>query len=754
MAILRLARQWIAPISVALIGIAISCAAYWMADRLDERRVEGVLEFRTEWRARDLEAKIRLSGNAVENVAIAMAINPGLAPDQFARLAARARLGIDHVNALEWAPRVKRGDVAAFERSVRADGPADYRVFDVTEDLRPTALTEREEYFPVRFDTRPNGRSLGLALGRFDGRRIPMEKARDQGVPISTLPVRPIGAPSQQFVYLLFWPVYETIEVPYTVGERRNRFRGYAVGNYDLAALLNTALRDTPPILGSIRFSIAAAHPSAPAANAVAVYTPESGRVATGALPADAPIAGGTRVTRHFDVFDQHWDVTFDYGPAAIAELRSNGAWGWLLAGLLLTASLVFYLVHERGRRETIEALVRQRTLELERTNAQLQQAQKMEAIGNLTGGMAHDFNNLLMIVIGNLELLRDDIKDNPKIAVLAEAALQAGARGAELTRRLLAFARRQPLEPRVTDVNALVSGMTRLLQRMVEENIKIILVTGPGVWAVMIDPAQLESAITNLITNARDAMPAGGQITVETRNTHLDEDYAALNPEVVPGDFVLIEISDGGVGMSPETLVRAFEPFFTTKEPGSGTGLGLSMVFGFVKQSQGHIKIYSEESRGTTVRLYLPRFSQSAAASSPADHPHEATVTNGSETILLVEDNADVRRVVSGQLAELGYKVMEAENGPAAMKIICDPVVPIDLLFTDLVMPAGMNGHELARAALAVRPALSVLFTSGYPGHSLREDDRLKDGEQFISKPFRKQDLARKLRECLAAKS
>jgi CheY-like chemotaxis protein len=369
-----------------------------------------------------------------------------------------------------------------------------------------------------------------------------------------------------------------------------------------------------------------------------------------------------------------------------------------------------------------------------------------MEAIGNMTGGMAHDFNNLLAVVIGNLELLQDRIKGDPRGVALAEAALQAGTRGAELTRQLLAFARRQPLEPSVTDINELVVGMMRLLERILEENIEITLVTAPDVWPVMIDPAQLSSAIANLATNARDAMPKGGRLTIETRNTHLDADYAALNPEVVPGDFVLIEVSDTGTGIPAETLTRVFEPFFTTKETGRGTGLGLSMVFGFVKQSQGHIKIYSEVAQGTTVRLYLPRAPEmhvSAVAPAISAPPQQ-----GHETILVVEDNADVRATVIRQLADLGYAVVEAEKAQAALALLNDPETKIDLLFTDLVMPGGMNGHELARAALVERPGLKVLFTSGYPGSTLRSDDRLKEGEHFLSKPYRRQDLARKLHE------
>ena len=741
-------RGWIAPVCIGLVGLALSCIAFWMASRADERRVMTILEFRSEWRARDLEAKIRLSANAVENIAIAMAANESLGPDEFRRLAARASRGLDHVNSLQWAPRVGRGEIATFEQEARFIGLKDYSVFDVTQDFQRTALSDRPEYFPVLFDERFHGgrHVLGLALGKYEGRRVPMEQARDAGGPIATLPVRPIAPAPPGLVYLVFWPVYDTIDVPGTIEERRTRLRGYAVGNYNLVALLNAAMHDTPDVIETIRFSVGAAHQENAAAKAAAFYSPATRtvQVVTDAAAVEEPPAA--RIARDFEVLGQHWDLTFDYSPAAVADLRSQSAWGWLLAGLLLTASLVFYLVRERGRTRTIEALVASRTAELQRTSEQLHQAQKMEAIGNLTGGMAHDFNNLLSVVIGSLDLLQDRVRNDPDAMALSEAALQASMRGAELTRQLLAFARRQPLAPSVVDVNELVAGMTRLLERILEENIEVVLNTGQEIWPVLIDPAQLSAAIANLATNARDAMPKGGRLTIETKNTHLDADYAALNTEVKPGDYVLLEVSDTGTGMSAETLTQVFEPFFTTKAVGRGTGLGLSMVFGFVKQSKGHIKIYSELGHGTIVRLYLPRAEQGPAVAAPAADITPSPAAH--ESILVVEDDAEVRRIVTKQIAELGYSVIEAQAPKEALARLKDPQTRIDLLFTDLVMPGGMNGHELARAAIAERPSLTVLFTSGYSDSALRSDEKLKEDEHFLSKPYRKQDLARKLQE------
>ena len=743
-------KGWIAPLGIGVAGILLSGLAFWMAGNADDERVRTILELRSEWRARDLQAKIRLAGNAVENIAIAMTVTDTIDPAGFAQLAARATRGLHHVNALQWAPRTQRHEVAALEQRARSLGLTDYQLFDVTPEFQRMALTDRPEYFPVLFDERPQGgrRVLGLALGKYEGRRIPMELARDDGAPVATLPVRPVGSPAPtELVYLLFWPVYDTVDVPADVEQRRAHLRGYAIGNFNLAVMITAALQDTPEPIETLHFTITGAHQENAAKTAAAIYSPATRRVEIGAgtTPPEQP---AVRLTRDFNVFSQHWDLTFDFSDDVVASLRSSSPWVWLLAGLMTTAVLVLYLVREAGRTRAIEALVESRTAELQRTSEQLHQAQKMEAIGNLTGGMAHDFNNLLSVVIGNLDLLQERVRNDREAMALSESALQASIRGAELTRQLLAFARRQPLAPSVVDLNELVIGMTRLLERILEEHIEVVLNPGEGIWPVLIDAAQLSAAIANLATNARDAMPGGGRLTIETKNAHLDADYVALNPEVAPGDYVLLEVSDTGTGMSPETLSQVFEPFFTTKEVGRGTGLGLSMVFGFVKQSRGHIKIYSELGHGTIVRLYLPRAAQGPVLTAPVAEAKPAQPANA--TILVVEDDDDVRRVVTKQITELGYGVIEARNPKEALAMLRDPQTKIDLLFTDLVMPGGMNGRELAGAATAERPGLKVLYTSGYSDSSLRGDEKLKADERFLSKPYRKQDLARTIEETL----
>jgi len=404
-------------------------------------------------------------------------------------------------------------------------------------------------------------------------------------------------------------------------------------------------------------------------------------------------------------------------------------------AGSMVLSTLVD--ITERRRQE--EAL--------RKSEEQLRQAQKMEAIGNLTGGMAHDFNNLLSVIIGNLDLAHPMAARAGSAGDLVREALDAALRGADLTRRLLAFARRQPLRPQRVAVNELVAGMVKLLGRTLGENIPISADFSDGLWPVVVDPVQLEAALANLATNARDAMPSGGRLRIATANRRLDADYAALHSEVTPGDYVMIAVSDTGTGMTPDVLAHIFEPFFTTKALGKGTGLGLSMVFGFIKQSGGHIGVYSEPGAGTTFRLYLPRtLAESVEGPRPdGAAPHRAA----GETVLVVEDNEALRRLVARQVAELGYRVIAAPNAAEALALLDSGGV--DLLFTDVIMPGDMDGFGLARHVLARWPHVRVVLTSGFP--ETRIDGKLGASSAMVgllSKPYRKQELARVLRDAL----
>ncbi|HEX4111285.1 MAG TPA: ATP-binding protein [Stellaceae bacterium] len=378
-----------------------------------------------------------------------------------------------------------------------------------------------------------------------------------------------------------------------------------------------------------------------------------------------------------------------------------------------------------------------------------LRQAQRMEAIGQLTGGMAHDFNNILGVVIGSLDMLRIGGRLSQEDDELVAGAIDAAVLGADLIKRLLAFARRQQLHPQRAEINALVVGIVTILERTLGEEIPIKLDLGGGIWPARVDSAQLEAGLVNLATNARDAMPKGGVLTIRTGNRELDADYASMHNDVNPGDYAMIEVSDTGTGIPPELMGRIFEPFFTTKDPGKGTGLGLSMVFGFVKQSGGHINVYSEASVGTTFRIYLPRDRGNLPND---DRPRAvAPAVGGTETILVVEDNVAMRKVVLRQLTELGYRVLEAGAAAAALEVLAAERVA--LLFSDVVMAGDVNGIELARLAMGRWPELKVLLTSGFPEARVAGES-MPVGLRLLSKPYRRAELARTLREILDLKS
>ncbi len=403
---------------------------------------------------------------------------------------------------------------------------------------------------------------------------------------------------------------------------------------------------------------------------------------------------------------------------------------------------------HEELMRKNIELGSEIQTRE--KAESQIRQMQKMEAVGQLTGGIAHDFNNMLAVIISAMNLAQRKLaRGEHDIAKFLEAAVDAATRAANLTARLLAFSRQQPLAPQVVDTNRLVTGMSDLLRRALGETIRIETVLAGGLWKTHADPSQIENAILNLAVNARDAMGDDGKLTIETANSHLDDSYAATHAEVKAGQYVMIAVSDTGAGMPADVMERAFEPFFTTKPVNKGTGLGLSQVFGFVKQSGGHVKIYSEPGQGTTIKIYLPRFFGAEEAVQPTgrgDNP--AAVT---ETVLVVEDDARVRASTTDALRELGYTVIHAGSGEEALQKLADnPAVA--LLFTDIVMPV-MNGRKLAEEALARMPQLKVIFTTGFTRNAVVHNGVLDHDVHFLAKPFTIEQLAAKLRDVLDAK-
>ncbi|MBM3561744.1 MAG: response regulator [Alphaproteobacteria bacterium] len=395
-------------------------------------------------------------------------------------------------------------------------------------------------------------------------------------------------------------------------------------------------------------------------------------------------------------------------------------------------------LIAETTRREALES--------------QLRQAQKLEALGHLTGGIAHDFNNMLGVIVASLHLLQRKLAGSDgEFVQLIDSAMDGADRAAAMVRRLLAFSRRQPLSPRPLDPNKFVSSISDMVRRALGGGIELETVLAGGLWSTKIDQHELESAIVNLAVNARDAMPNGGKLTIETANCYLDDAYAAENMEVKPGQYVMIAVTDTGQGMSPEVISQAFDPFFTTKPTGKGTGLGLSQVHGFVKQSGGHVKIYSEPGLGTCIKLYLPRFDHaeaSAPVSAPRSKPLQLPLGRPEEIVLIVEDDDTARRVTAQGIRELGYTVLEAENGRAAIDIIRQRP-DINLMLTDVVMP-DMDGARLAREAVFRRHSLRVLFITGYTRNAILHNGVLDPGVKLLSKPFTLEQLAVKMREIL----
>ncbi|THD52528.1 CHASE3 domain-containing protein [Phenylobacterium sp.] len=446
-------------------------------------------------------------------------------------------------------------------------------------------------------------------------------------------------------------------------------------------------------------------------------------------------------------------------------QSRTNFIWLriLLILGFAIVVTLAITALRGAGKRLALVAARRdelatanlnltEQARSREQAETQVRQLQKMEAVGQLTGGIAHDFNNMLSIVIGSLDLALRRMKKDPGTTVgYIETALEGAHRAAALTARLLAFSRQQPLTPVASDPNKLITGMSDLLRRTIGENLRVETVFSGGMWRICADVSQLENAVLNLCVNARDAMPGGGKLTVETSNAHLDDAYAEQHVEVKAGQYVLISVSDTGTGMTREVVRRAFDPFYTTKPVGKGTGLGLSQVFGFVKQSGGHIEIYSEPGVGTSVKIYLPRWigGDAEAAAERDDRGAGLPVASNGEVILVVEDDADVRLVSVDALRHLGFTVVQAGSGEEALQVLA--LQPrVDLLFTDIVMP-GMTGRVLADLAIAHRPRLKVLYTTGYTRNAVVHNGILDSGVAFLPKPFTIDQLAHKIARVFA---
>jgi PAS domain S-box-containing protein len=467
-------------------------------------------------------------------------------------------------------------------------------------------------------------------------------------------------------------------------------------------------------------------------------------------------------IGQHFSSFYTEEDRAAGVPGRALAIAEKEGrfeAEGWRVRkdGTRFWASVVIDAIRDdsgeligfaKVTRDITERMEAQRILR--QTQEQLAASQRMEAVGQLSGGIAHDFNNLLMIILGNLESAQRAAQALGSAATNIQRWMANAIRGAQragaLTHRLLAFSRRQPLDPKVLHLNGYLPGVADFLQRSLGETVEIEVAGAPGLWPIEVDVAQLESSLVNLAINARDAMPGGGKLTVEVLNQVLDHEYCRSNPEVLPGQYVLISVSDTGLGMAPDILAHAFEPFFTTKEIGQGTGLGLSQVYGFIKQSGGHVKIYSEPSQGTTIKIYLPRCGDQADR---VEDDFGTPIGEENETILVVEDDKDLRSYLIEALRDLNYGVIGAQDAIAALGILEQLAIRVDLLLTDVVLP-GMNGRELSRRARELRPKLKVLFMSGYSRNAVVHQGRVDLDVQLIQKPISLHDLSSRLRDTL----
>ncbi len=511
---------------------------------------------------------------------------------------------------------------------------------------------------------------------------------------------------------------------------------------------------------------------------AAAIYEDTGALFASYLLPGELPVPArplaigprldGDRLSVFVPVRHENRQIGTVFLRATVEPLASRlPRYALILMLTVMAAAMVTILGAAQSTLAHVNQDLRERALELgeanrqlqdqiqerEKAEAQLRQIQKMETIGHLTGGVAHDFNNLLTIIIGNLDRLerRIDAKATPEdLKKVARYARIGADRAATLTQSLLAFSRRQPLAPKPVDANRLVSNMSDLLRRTLGEHITVQMVGAAGLWRTQADPNQLENAILNLALNARDAMPEGGRLTIETANAYFDPRHAA-EADVATGQYVLISVTDTGAGMSKEIAAQAFEPFFTTKDTGHGTGLGLSQVYGFVKQSGGHVQIYSEVGQGTTVKIYLPRLTAEPEGEMPAPDAEGPGAVGNQETILLVEDDEGVRANSSEMLREMGYRVIEAATGAAALRLL-DEDRSVALLFTDIGLPGGMNGRQLADEARRRYPTLPVLFTTGYARNAIVHDGRLDPGVHLVTKPFSYPELATALKGVLDA--
>jgi PAS domain S-box-containing protein len=862
----RVSRQ-ASIVAVVVCGIAASFLAAWLCYTEETRRITMQLEFRADWREKDMESKLHAlalpTTALVSWLASEHSLEPAAQQKKFSEIALirSAYISLHPRNFIYW-PVIRAKDRAAYEERMGAAlGDPKFKIVDKRPDDTLATAGEKPFYLPLTLRKIFSGtpRPLGYDITSDDARFPFFDRAGKEGLVMGARPLP--GWKEKQLIIQFIAPIYTTGIIPASEDARMANLQGFVTVSYDLQKTLDFLVADTPRIIEDIYFV------SDDGRSSFARFDPKTASftVVSGMIPDQLP---GLAFTRDFNFYNVSWKTLFHFPPAEVRALRSYAPALFLVIGLIITAVLAVVVKYLTYRREQMKlelmaghtqlratenelsaATIRLTTLvecspaaiicldnngkvtlwnpaatrifgykthellgkpcplpfpiaasnngkpqggdgsftakngqvidvsyaaapfygeneaidgtifiasdvtDKRSLETQLYHSQKMEAMGQLTGGVAHDFNNLLGVAIGNLDLMEG--MTTPEGEPLRVAALGAMIRGSDLVKALLAFSRRQPLQPKRVNVNDNLKHVVGMLRRTIGEEIEIRFTEGDALWPALIDITQLESAVTNLCINARDAMPKGGRLLINTNNVTLDDDYVSQNPESISGNYVCVEVTDTGTGMTPEVIEKAFEPFFTTKEKGKGTGLGLSQVYGFIKQSGGHVKIYSEVGLGTTIRLYLPRADANTDAASETILDALPLPGQG-ETILVVEDNHELRDMAVMQLKSLGYHVLEAANGNDALTIM-NTTTGIDLLFSDVVMPGGLSGFDVARKAHAKYPKLSVLLTSGFPGNMAGDEGQeLEPGfsVELLGKPYRKNELARKIRETLSRRA
>jgi len=665
-----------------------------------------------------------------------------------------------YIQALEWSPVVMDSDRLSYEASVRSEG---FSGFTITErDLRGRLViaATRDYYIPVDYIEPSSGNeaAFGFDLASNPTRKNALNMASSHAKAIATERIKLVQDTVGQYGILVFLPVFKSKDSTQSSSQNNDRkIRGYILSVFYIADVIKTLLPDFDN--DNFRIWLIDETSTEPAL----LFTNNQTRHFDVTLPNESVISPGPYAASvEISFASRQWKLWMEPTTAYSISNQSWFPYYALSGGLLFTGILIGLLLVLTGRNFMFEEDVFNKTSELVDTNNKLEaeiterkqieerllQSQKLEAVGQLTGGIAHDFNNILGLVLGNIELLKQriDFGDRQSHGYI-ENALGGVQRGATLTQRLLAFSRKQILSPDVLDLNVMIRAMTELLQRTLEENIEIEVVSAAGLWACFTDKVQMENVLLNLALNARDAMPDGGKLTIETANAWLDDAYCETRVDVSPGQYVMLAVTDTGKGMSKETLAQVYEPFFTTKPIGQGSGLGLSMAFGFAKQLSGHINIYSEPGQGTCVKFYQPRY-QGPEVEPRAEPDTDVKQARG-EVILVVEDERDLMELYRGQLENLGYTVFTAKDGGQALEVFSQQF-EIDCLLTDVVLSGTMSGKDIAVEVTAQRPDIKVVFMSGYTENAVVHQGRLDQGTDLLRKPFTMAELSKKLTNVL----